>query len=616
MNNIDLKKIKSLLQKTKKLAIQKALPFVLATGFVVGAGTSKAEAANVEFPTISISYDNDLEYAKENNYKSSYVTDSQADKLENEMKNIDILFNNLYDKMANGGFDVKHTGSKENSMARFLACINEINNTITEINMTTVEKQIINKYLESKTAESKLVFYDITNISTKDLTTFGNKKTCVFANSLDQKNLVNIGIYEIKNDNIVNSEIITIDDSKLTNTKSLVIIPEINVVYNGSIPSFKTVYTTSIILKSDLKMYNQAISDIEVFYSKIEKAFSEGNYKKKSNQDAEDIYLTLYGDTNLVSQTINDKYKSYTKLSESLNKYLKYKQNLLASKVCSQNSMKYSDFVKYQINNNPIRVSDDNGFVYYQLKNEIIPVIDRGYLKTTDLKSSVSYLTNVKLNVYTGINIYVDGKLYSPEPLNGVVGEAFVYNGTTYLPVRDITHLYNADIKWENNSVIITKSTSEGQYYIDENGNKVYIDYPDFKESNKAPSSQLIVKQLSGVKGAKIYFNNVLYTPQAVNGIPADVYVINGTTYLPVRDIAKMFNTEIKWDSKTNSVILNRNATLTEDSDYYYEDEYGNKHNVSEDDIDFGNNIINKPYYIDENGNKVYIDEDDYQKTR
>ena len=77
-----------------------------------------------------------------------------------------------------------------------------------------------------------------------------------------------------------------------------------------------------------------------------------------------------------------------------------------------------------------------------------------------------------------------------------------------------------------------------------------------------------------------------------------------------------MFNTEIKWDSKTNSVILNRNATLTEDSDYYYEDEYGNKHNVSEDDIDFGNNIINKPYYIDENGNKVYIDEDDYQKTR
>lgn len=616
MNNINVEKIKQTLKKTKKLVLQKTLPFILATGFLVGTGTSKAEAANVTFPTISISYDKDLEYANEANYKSNYVTDSQAEKIEKEIQNIDDLFNKLYESMANGAFDIKHTNSKENSMARFLANINEINNTIDSSNATTTEKSIINKYLESKIAEAKLVFYDITNISTKDLNNFESKYTCVFADSLNRNNLVNIGIYEIKNDNIINSKIVTIDDSKLSTTKSLIIVPKMTVVYNGSIPSFKTTYETEIIAKDDLKLCNQAMSDVDIFYSKIEKALESGNYKKKTNQNATDIYLSLYGDTNLVGKTINEKYKDYKEILPVINKYLLYKQTLLASKVYGQNNMKYTDYVNYQINNNPIRYSEDNGFVYYQTNSKIVSIIDSGYLKTSDLKSSVSKLIDVKLNIYTGINIYVDGKLYSPEPLNGVVGEPFVYNGTTYLPLRDITCLYNADIKWQNNSVYITKSNNEGQYYIDENGNKVYLDYPSFKESTKTPSSKLTLKEVTGLKGVKIYFNNTLYTPQAINGIPTEVYIVNGTTYLPVRDIAKMFDTEIKWNQETNSVILNRNVPVLDDSEYYYEDENGNKHSVSEDDIDFGNNIINKPYYYDENGNKVYIGEDDYQKTR
>ena len=616
MNNINIEKIKQTMKKSKKLVLQKVLPFVLATGFVVGAGTSKADAANVTFPTISISYDKDLEYAKETDYKSNYVTDSQAEKIEKELRNIDDLFNKLYDDMANGALDVKHTNSEENSMARFSANINEINNTIDLSNMTTTEKTIINKYLESKIAEAKLVFYDVTNISTKDLNNFENKYTCVFANSLNQNSLVNIGVYEIKNDNIINSKIVSIDDSKLSTTKALVIVPKITVVYNGTIPSFKTTYEAEIIAKNDLKLCNQAMSDVDIFYSKIEKAFDLGNYKKKTNQDAKDIYLSIYGDTNLVSQTINEKYGDYKNILNILNKYLLYKQTLLVSKVYDQNNMKYTDYVNYQINNNPIRNSEDRGFVYYQTNNKIIPIVDRGYLKTSDLKSSVSKLTDVKLNIYTGVNIYVDGKLYSPEPLNGVVGEPFIHEGTTYLPLRDITCLYNADIKWENNSVYITKSNNEGQYYIDANGNKVYLDYPSFQESTKTPNSKLTLKEVNGVKGVKIYLNNELYTPEAINGVPTEVYIINGTTYLPVRDIAKMFDTEIKWDQKTNSVILNRNVPVIDDSKYYYEDEYGNKHSVSEDDIDFGNNIINKPYYYDDNGNKVYIGEDDYQKTR
>ena len=610
MININKQRIKELLEKSKKLVLKKALPFVLATGFVVGTGTTKAEAANVEFPTISITYNGNDEYVNEESYTSNYVTDRQAKKLNEIIEDIDNDFQDVYTVLANGGMFVGHTGNRANSMARMLASINMIETEYEDVmdNLNSTEKQIIKKYLESKINESKLVFSSVTNISVKDLEDYADDYTCVFANSIGNNSLVNIGVYELKNNQIVDSRIITLDDSKLSKDKTLVVIPNLVATYGySSKPTFRTEYNTAIIPKDNEAMCLQAMRDADIFYDKIEKAIASGNYTANSSSNKE-VILSIYGDTNLISETINTKYAYYTELRGALNQYLNYKQSLMVSKVYNENSNRidYRDYIEYSINNQPVRISEEQGFVYYKNGNEMELAIDRGYLDTSDLKSSVtpsnpSKLENVTIDAYMGVNIYVDGVLFTPRDANGNKITPFVHNGTTYLPIAAISTLYGADVEWKNNSVYIeANDNTSDTYYIDENGNKVYFkEYPAVPVSGEQPNAQLTQKKLSGVSGVNIYFNGNLYTPQPTNGKKTEVYIINGTTYIPARDISAMFGTSIGWDQATNSAILNR---------YGYTIDNGNDYNN-------GSNY-DGAYYYDENGNRVYIGEDEYEHIR
>lgn len=610
MININRQRIKELLEKSKKLVLKKALPFVLATGFVVGTGTTKAEAANVEFPTISITYNGNDEYVNEDSYISSYVTDRQAKELNEIIEDIDNDFQDIYTVLANGGMFVGHTGNRANSMARMLASINMIETEYESVmdDLNNTEKRIIKKYLESKINESKLVFSSVTNISVKDLEDYADDYTCVFANSIGNNSLVNIGVYELKNNQIVDSRIITLDDSKLSKDKTLVVIPNLVATYGySSKPTFRTEYNTAIIPKDNEAMCLQAMRDADIFYDKIEKAIESGNYTASSSSN-QDVILSIYGDTNLISETINTKYAYYTELSSALNQYLNYKQSLMVSKVYNENSNRidYRDYIEYSINNKPVRISEEQGFVYYKNGNEMELAIDRGYLDTSDLKSSVtpsnpSKLENVTIDAYMGVNIYVDGILFTPRDANGNKITPFVHNGTTYLPIAAISTLYGADVEWKNNSVYIeANDNTSDTYYIDENGNKVYFkEYPAVPVSGEQPNAQLTQKKLSGVSGVNIYFNGNLYTPQPTNGKKTEVYIINGTTYIPARDISAMFGTSIGWDQATNSAILNR---------YGYTIDNGNDYNN-------GSNY-DGAYYYDENGNRIYIGEDEYEHIR
>lgn len=610
MININRQRIKELLEKSKKLVLKKALPFVLATGFVVGAGATKAEAANVEFPTISITYNGNDEYVNEESYISNYVTDRQAKELNEIIEDIDNDFQDVYTVLANGGMFVGHTGNRANSMARMLASINMIETEYESVmeDLNNTEKQIIKKYLESKINESKLVFSSVTNISVKDLEDYADDYTCVFANSIGNNSLVNIGVYELKNNQIVDSRIITLDDSKLSKDKTLVVIPNLVATYGySSKPTFRTEYNTAIIPKDNEAMCLQAMRDADIFYDKIAKAIESGNYTASSSSN-QDVILSIYGDTNLISETINTKYAYYTELSNALNQYLNYKQSLMVSKVYNENSNRidYRDYIEYSINNKPVRISEEQGFVYYKNGSEMELAIDRGYLDTSDLKSSVtpsdpSKLENVTIDAYMGVNIYVDGVLFTPRDANGNKITPFVHNGTTYLPIAAISTLYGADVEWKNNSVYIeANDNTSDTYYIDENGNKVYFkEYPAVPVSGEQPNAQLTQKKLSGVSGVNIYFNGNLYTPQPTNGKKTEVYIINGTTYIPARDISAMFGTSIGWDQATNSAILNR---------YGYTIDNGNDYNN-------GSNY-DGAYYYDENGNRIYIGEDEYEHIR
>ena len=51
--------------------------------------------------------------------------------------------------------------------------------------------------------------------------------------------------------------------------------------------------------------------------------------------------------------------------------------------------------------------------------------------------------------MYDNIKILIDGVEYTAKDVNGNVIEPFIYNGTTYLPVRGIANAFDKDVDWE-----------------------------------------------------------------------------------------------------------------------------------------------------------------------
>ena len=78
--------------------------------------------------------------------------------------------------------------------------------------------------------------------------------------------------------------------------------------------------------------------------------------------------------------------------------------------------------------------------------------------------------------------------------------------------------------------------------------------------------SETIDKVLTATfKDIKIIINGYELTPTDVNGNPVEPFVIDGTTYLPVRAISEAVGYDVDWDYDTNTVIL---SSYTDDPEY------------------------------------------------
>ena len=66
----------------------------------------------------------------------------------------------------------------------------------------------------------------------------------------------------------------------------------------------------------------------------------------------------------------------------------------------------------------------------------------------------------VNLNVQTGINLYLDDKGFIPTDANGKQTYPFISEGTTYVPIRAIAELFNAEVSWNSKSKTVTITTS------------------------------------------------------------------------------------------------------------------------------------------------------------
>lgn len=64
--------------------------------------------------------------------------------------------------------------------------------------------------------------------------------------------------------------------------------------------------------------------------------------------------------------------------------------------------------------------------------------------------------------MFDNIKIYMDGELVEPKDANGQTVEPFVYNGTTYLPVRAVSNAIGKDVSWDGVEKVVYLGAKPG----------------------------------------------------------------------------------------------------------------------------------------------------------
>lgn len=128
-------------------------------------------------------------------------------------------------------------------------------------------------------------------------------------------------------------------------------------------------------------------------------------------------------------------------------------------------------------------------------------------------------------NINTEIQIVIDGENLIPKDVNGKIVHPFLLEGTTYLPVRAVSEALGQQVEWDGINRIV---------YIGE------------KPSMALEASDVI----------KIVINGTLIEPKDVNGKVVNPFLIDGTTYVPVRAITEALGKKIDWDGETRTVYI------------------------------------------------------------
>ena len=146
--------------------------------------------------------------------------------------------------------------------------------------------------------------------------------------------------------------------------------------------------------------------------------------------------------------------------------------------------------------------------------------------------------------VYNDIKIAVDGFTVIPMDVNGNVVDPFIIDGTTYLPVRALANALGQGVNWvqETSTVVI-------------GGEPETITASPSLEQSSGKGRQS-VEVTTVYNDIKIVVDGNEITPKDVNGNIVEPFIIDGTTYLPVRALANALGEEVSWEQSTSTVYI------------------------------------------------------------
>ena len=599
--NINIEKINKLIKEGKKLVLTRLLPTIL---------SATAIASAMSIPVKAIDKDDS------NTIKSVEVYNSDNSKVANGKEMLDEAFDRTYSLLANGGLNVN------DSVYRFLAEMARINNYL-DLNIKNYnynDKASLQNYYKEKLTEAKIVFSNITNISINTIENVDKKYDCEYIDSLSTNDIKYVAVNEMRNNNIISTDYYKYDDSRLSNDKSLIILPSISSLSNSG--DISLTYTSSIVSRNDKNYFESIKGVIDSTYEKIENATNKGNYDVSYGMTKENVITSINGDTNLIKSGIQQKYVNYTSIQSYINSYLSFKQQkaIIGVYKRNKNSISYNEYKNYIINNN---------FNYYS-------VPDKGIIKTCDLSNGYQFDNQISNNVTEnqiivkyGVNTRIDGVLFKPTNVNGQKTESFIYEGTTWVAVRPLVNAYGCTIYPSSNGDIVINEQGQGFYTYDSNGTQVYcVSNSAINVDNKI-NRNLVTRVLNVSRYANIVFNGQKITLYDSKGNPVKAMIIDGTTYIPAKSFTNLFSCDIGYDNVEHTALLTR---------YTYSKNYTNSqpipgttnNNVPETNVEIpdGSQIVSqtvigeqvqpgywypepgtgKIIYVDENGNSHYVD--------
>ena len=145
--------------------------------------------------------------------------------------------------------------------------------------------------------------------------------------------------------------------------------------------------------------------------------------------------------------------------------------------------------------------------------------------------------------------IFLDG---APQPV-----EYEIRNGTTYVTVASFVSMIDPDAVVEEEGGVATVSSAVIEQVVDEEGNTANVEQETLSMTVSAGAQYIVAN------GRYLY---------AKSG----VVVLNDSVAAPVRTLAKVFNLNVGYDSKTQSILLNRGETsraYLQPGDSYYNDD-------------------------------------------
>ena len=79
-----------------------------------------------------------------------------------------------------------------------------------------------------------------------------------------------------------------------------------------------------------------------------------------------------------------------------------------------------------------------SGTTNEKMKGFILGVVIMSLIFMTSISTYALVESKTIMASYNNVKIYIDQKLMTPKDVNGNVVEPFIYNGTTYIPIRAV----------------------------------------------------------------------------------------------------------------------------------------------------------------------------------